>query len=48
MKSILVIGSVGFIGSKAVRFYENQGYAVVGCDIVANDKMIDYFKVETK
>ena len=46
MKKILVIGSMGFIGSAAVRYYESQGYAVSGCDLIENDKVIDYHKVE--
>ena len=48
MKKILVIGSEGFIGSSAVRYYKNQGYAVTGCDVIENDKVIDYYKVESK
>ena len=48
MKKILIIGSMGFIGSAAVRYYQNQGYAVTGCDVIENDKVIDYFKVEKK
>ena len=48
MKTILVIGSNGFIGSAAVRYYKAQKYAVIGCDIVANDTMNDYFKVDKK
>ena len=48
MKKILVIGSRGFIGSAAVRYYQNQGYAVTGCDVIEDDKVIDYFKVEIK
>jgi len=37
---------MGFIGSAAVRYYESQGYAVSGCDLIENDKVIDYHKVE--
>jgi len=48
VKKILVIGSRGFIGSAAVRYYQNQGYAVTGCDVIEDDKVIDYFKVEIK
>ena len=48
MKKILVIGSMGFIGSAAVRYYKNKGYAVAGCDVIGNDKAIDFFKVEKK
>jgi dTDP-glucose 4,6-dehydratase/UDP-glucose 4-epimerase len=48
VKTILVIGSNGFIGSAAVRYYKAQKYAVIGCDIVANDTMNDYFKVDKK
>jgi len=45
---ILVIGSMGFIGSAALRYYQTRGYSAVGCDIVVKDKMIDYFKVRKK
>ena len=48
MKKILVIGSEGFIGSSAVRYYKNQGYVVTGCDVIENDRVIDYYKVESK
>jgi dTDP-glucose 4,6-dehydratase/UDP-glucose 4-epimerase len=46
MKKILVIGSKGFIGSAALRYYESEGYYVVGCDVVDNGVETDYFKVE--
>ena len=39
---------MGFIGSAAVRYYKNKGYAVAGCDVIGNDKAIDFFKVEKK
>ena len=39
---------MGFIGSAAVVYYKNQGYAVTGCDVIENNKAIDYFKVECK
>jgi len=45
---ILVIGSMGFIGSAALRYYQTRGYSAVGCDIVVKDKMIDYLKVRKK
>ena len=48
MHRILVIGSKGFIGTAAVRYYKSQGYVVAGCDIIKNDKQIDYFEVERK
>ena len=46
MKKILVIGSMGFIGSAAFRYYESTGYYAVGCDVVGNGGQRDYFKVE--
>jgi dTDP-glucose 4,6-dehydratase/UDP-glucose 4-epimerase len=48
MKKILVVGSAGFIGSAAIRFYKSKGYHVIGCDVAENDKEIDYFNVESK
>ena len=47
MKQILVIGSKGFIGSAAVRYYESRGYTVTGCDIIENDKAVGYYKVQS-
>ena len=47
MKKILVIGSKGFIGSEAIRYYQSRGYAVIGCDITAGDNSTDYFQVES-
>ena len=47
MKKILVIGSNGFIGTEAIRYFQSQGYAVTGCDITAGDNSTDYFKVES-
>ena len=47
MKKILVIGSKGFIGTEAIRYFQGQGYAVTGCDITAGDNSTDYFKVES-
>ena len=47
MKKILVIGSKGFIGSAAVRYYESRGYTVTGCDIIENDKAVGYYKVQS-
>ncbi len=46
MKKILVVGSMGFIGTAAVRYYQDQGYAVTGCDVIEDGKVIDYYKVE--
>jgi len=40
MKSILVTGSSGLIGSEVVRHFDNQGYFVVGVD---NNMRADFF-----
>jgi dTDP-glucose 4,6-dehydratase/UDP-glucose 4-epimerase len=47
MKKILVIGSKGFIGTEAIRYFQSQKYAVAGCDITAGDNSTDYFQVES-
>tara|TARA_Y100000590_G_scaffold470346_1_gene663991 strand:- start:9882 stop:10787 length:906 start_codon:yes stop_codon:yes gene_type:complete len=46
MKKILVIGSMGFIGSAALRYYKSKGYYVVGCDVLDNAGETNYFKVK--
>ncbi|HEX2684889.1 MAG TPA: NAD-dependent epimerase/dehydratase family protein [Ferruginibacter sp.] len=36
MNSIVILGSSGFIGSTAVRYFLDQGYCVTGIDLVAD------------
>ena len=36
IKKILITGANGFIGGSLMRYYQNQGQAVVGVDLVGN------------
>ena len=45
MKKILIIGSKGFIGSAALRYYKSAGYHTFGCDVISGGRDRDYFKV---
>lgn len=38
MKTILVTGSGGLIGSEAVRYYQNKGFEVLGIDNNSREK----------
>lgn len=39
---ILVVGANGFIGSKCVSYFSDQGYNVVGCDLQPTSECINY------
>ncbi len=43
MKTILITGSAGLIGSEAARFFANKGYRIVGID---NDMRAQFFGFE--
>ena len=40
IKKILITGANGFIGGSLMRYYQNQGHAVVGVDLVGNGDAI--------
>ncbi|MDJ1473720.1 NAD-dependent epimerase/dehydratase family protein [Cytophagaceae bacterium DM2B3-1] len=47
---ILIIGSAGFIGYNAFKFFQKKGYQITGCDILANDLswgISKYFQINT-
>ena len=45
MKKILIIGSKGFIGSAALRYYKSAGYHTFGCDVISGGNDRDYYKI---
>lgn len=44
---ILIIGSKGFIGSHAVKYFQKQGYEVWGCDVMVDYVAERYFLIDT-
>ncbi|HNP34081.1 MAG TPA: NAD-dependent epimerase/dehydratase family protein [Flavobacterium sp.] len=43
---ILIIGSKGFIGSYAVKFFKQQNFEVLSCDVVTDYNDKNYFQID--
>jgi dTDP-glucose 4,6-dehydratase/UDP-glucose 4-epimerase len=42
--NILVIGANGFIGGNALRFFEDKGHEVTGCDVIFEKSLQKHYK----
>lgn len=43
---ILIIGSKGFIGSHAIKYFRSKGYETYGCDVVVDYEDEQYFSID--